>query len=49
MAPGRRQHTGVAGAFALESFLHLTSHPPLNKYFIASASQTLFGCLSFLN
>lgn len=40
----------MARAFALEPFsLHLTSRPPLNKYFIASASQALFGCLGFLS
>lgn len=46
----RRQHVGEMRVLALEPFsLHLTSHPPLNKYFIASPSQALFGHLIFLN
>ena len=49
-APGRRQHIRVMRVLALEPFsLHLISHPPLNKYFIASPSQAWFGHLVFLN
>lgn len=49
-APGRRQHIGVMRVLALEPFsLHLISHLPLNKYFIASPIQAWIGHLIFLN